>query len=316
MRILAAIAMAALPALAAAQAYPSTPIRMIVPFPPGGAADAAARIVAHPMSQLLGQPVVLESRPGADGAIAGDLVLKSPADGYTLLFGTVTGIVGLPVLRKNPPYDPREAFTPISMVGRFNFFLFTHADVPAKSVQELIAYAKANPGKLNYGTGNATAIVATAQFMTLAGIKMVHVPYKGDAPTITDLVAGRVQLGFITTATAMAHAKEGRLRVLATLLDNRSPQAPEVPTMVEAGVRGVTVTPWAALFGPAKLPKEIVDRLSREVNATVSRADVREQLAKQLFNGEGSTPEWTANYVRDQMQAWAQAAKDGGIQPD
>ncbi len=296
--------------------YPSKPIRIVVPFPPGGAADNTTRIVSQPLAQVFSQPVIVENRAGADGAIAADVVIKSPADGYTLFFGTNTALVAVPVLRKTPPYDAREAFTPIGLVGRFLFFVFINPSVPAKTVPEFIQYARSNPGKLNYGTGSSTAIIATMQMMRLSGISMVHVPYKGEAAAVADLLAGHINFAMITTASALSLAKEGRLRNLATLLPSRSSLAPEVPTLAEAGVGGVSVTPWAALLGPAKLPREIVDRLSRELNIVLKRADVREQLSRQAFEAEGSTPEAMTAFLAEQTGTWARAAKEAGIQPD
>ncbi len=311
------VALAASTAVSGALAqYPTKPIRILVPFAPGGGADNSARIISLPLSLALGQPILVENRTGADGAIAADAVIKSVPDGHTLLFGTNTALVAVPLLRKSPPYDSREAFTPIGLIGRFVFFVFINPSVPANTVAEFIQHARSNPGKLNYASGNSTALVATAQLMRLAGISMVNVPYKGDAPAILDLMAGRVQFAMITTASALALAKEGRLRVLATLLPQRSNLAPEVPTMIEAGLSGVSISPWASLLGPAKMPREIVDRLSRELNAVLKRSEVREQLARQAFEAEGSTPEAMAAFLAEQTDSWGRAIKDAGIQPD
>jgi tripartite-type tricarboxylate transporter receptor subunit TctC len=296
--------------------YPGKPIRLIVPFPPGGAADAAARIVAQPLSQALGQTVAIDNRPGADGAIAADAVMKSPPDGYTLLFATNTAFCSVPALRKNPPYDPVADFAPVSLIGKFGFFLFVHPDVPVKTLSELLDYARANPGKLNYGTGNSTAVIATAQLKLLERLDMVQVPYKGDAPATADLIAGRVQLMFATPTAALGHVKDGRLRALAVLGASRSPLLPEVPTTVELGLMKLSIQPWAGLFGPAKLPREIAERLSREMRTVVSRPDVREQLDRQAFDGQASTPEELAAYLKEQIGSWKQAARDAGIQPD
>src|SRR5918992_2760920 len=201
MRLVAFIA-AALCAFSASAQYPDKAIRLIVPFPPGGAAEVGARIYATPLSQALGQPVVVDTRPGADGAIAADLVMKAPPDGYTLFYATNTAFNGVPVTRKNPPYDPLTDFTPVSFVGYFGFFLFSHPSVPAKSVAELISYARANPGKLNYGSGNSTSQLFGAQLKKLENLDIVHVPYKGDGPLTVDLLGGRVQLAFATPGTA------------------------------------------------------------------------------------------------------------------
>jgi tripartite-type tricarboxylate transporter receptor subunit TctC len=312
----ALLALLVLGAMPVAAQYPSKPIRLVVPFPPGGAADLAARVVVQPLSQGLGQPIIIENKSGADGAIAGDAVLRAAPDGYTLLFATNTGLCAAPTLRKNPPYDPIADFTPVSMIGKFGFFLFVHADVPAKTVPELLAYVRANPGKLNYGTGNSTSIIATAQLAQLEKLDMVHVPYKGDAPVTIDLVAGRVQMVFATPGSALPHAKEGRLRVLATLLPNRSALIPEAPTMAEVGLTKLSIASWAGLFGPAKLPREIVDRLAREMKTVMARADVREQLGRYAFEGESSSPEELGAFLKEQLGVWRQTIKDTGIQPD
>jgi len=306
----------ALAALPAAAQYPGKSIRLIVPFPPGGAADLAARVVAQPLSQGLGQPILVESRPGADGAIAADAVIKAAPDGYTLFFGTNTAMCAVPVLRKSPPYDPVADFTPVSLIGKFGFFLFVHQSVPARTLPELLDYVRANPGKLNYGTGNSTSILASAQLKLLERLDMVQVPYKGDAPATLDLVAGRVQMMFATPGTALAHVKEGRLRALATLLPSRSPLLPEVPTTAEAGLLKLSITPWAGLFGPAKLPKEVVDRLAREMAVVLARQDVREQLDRYAFAGASSTPEEMAAFLKAQLDVWRRTVKEVGIQPD
>ena len=287
-----------------------------MPFPPGGAADLAARVVATPLSQELGQPIVVENKAGADGAIAGDLLIKSAPDGYTLLFATNTGMLAAPTLRKIPPYDPLSDFTPISLVGRFGFFLFVHGSVPAKNVQELLAYVRANPGKLNYGTGNSTSIIATAQLAQQEKLDMFHVPYKGDAPLTLDLVAGRVHMVFATPGTALQHAREGKLRVLATLLPERSALISDAPTMAEAGLRGLTVTPWAAFFGPAKLPRDVVERIARATQVVLARPDVREQLGRYAFEGQSSSPDEMGTFLKEQYEVWRKTVQDVGIVPD
>ncbi len=297
-------------------AYPDKPIRMLVHFPAGGAADVAARIVAQPLSLALGAKIVIDNKAGADGAIAGMEAAKAFPDGYTLLFATNTAMCAAPTLRKIPPYDPIADFTPVSMVGRFSAFLFVHPSVPAKSVAELLAYARNHPGLLNYGTASSTSILATAQLKLLERLDIVHVPYKGEVQLNTDLVAGRVQMAVATPGVALQHVKDGRLRVLATLLGNRSPLAPDVPTMAEAGVTGLTISPWAAIFGPARMPREVVDRLSRAIVDVMARRDVLAQLDRQAFEGRGSSPEALAAFVREQLEMWRRTVKAVGIAPD
>ena len=311
--ILAALLFLVLPA--AAQ-YPNKPIRLIVPFPPAGAADLTARALAQPLSQALGQQVVVENRPGADGAIAAEFVVKAAPDGYTLFFGTNTAMCGVPAMRKEPPYNPLTDFTPISLVGYFGFFLFTHAAVPAQTLRELIDYARANPGKLNYGTGNSTSIIASARFKLQERLDMVEVPYKGDAPATADLVAGRLHLMIATPGTAVPFVKEGRLRALVTLAPSRSPLLPDVPTNAEAGMPPLAITPWAALFGPAKLPKDIVDRIARAVATVVVQPELRTQLERYAFDAKSSSPEDLGAYLKEQVDVWIRTARDVGIVPD
>jgi tripartite-type tricarboxylate transporter receptor subunit TctC len=311
----------AVPALvmlrAAAQApYPSKPIRLIVPFPPAGAADLTARTIAQPLAQALGQPIVVENKPGADGAIAADVVVKSAPDGYTLFYGTNTAMCGVPAMRKNPPYDPLADFTPISLVGTFGFFLFVNPALPAKSARELIDYARANPGKLNYATGNSTSVLATAQLKLAERLDIVEIPYKGDAPATADLVGGRVQMMIATPGTAAAFVKEGRLRALAALQSSRSALLPDVPTAAEAGLPPLPIQPWAALFGPAKMPKDVVERIARETAAVVARPEVREQLERYAFEGRSSTPEELGAFLKAQVEVWSRTAREIGIVPD
>ena len=316
LRHIAAIALVALAALPAAAQYPSKPIRMIVPFPSGSATDTVARILAAPLSQALGQPVIVEDKPGADGAIAGELVAKSAPDGYTLLMATNSPLAAVPLLRKNPPYDPIADFTPISFVGRYTFYLLVNASVPAKTLTELLDYARANPDKLNYATGNTTGIVSTGQLLALGGVKMVHVPYKGEPAAITDLVGGRVHVMFATPTTGLAFIKEGKLRALATTNAKRTAQLPDVPTMAEAGMPRFSIGTWAALFGPAKMPRDILDRLNHEVNAAMKRPDVREQLERQAFEYAPSTPEEMGAFLKDQIEVWSRAIRESGIKPE
>ncbi len=207
----ATIALLAAVAPVWAQPYPNKPIRLIVPFPAGGAADITARIVTQALSEALGQPLIIDNRGGADGAIAGDAVKTAAPDGYTLLFATTTGLNAAPTLRKQPPYDPITAFTPISMVGKFGFFLFVHESLPAKTVPEFLNYVRANPGKVNYATGNGTSVLTTAQLALAEKLDMQHIPYRGDAPATADLIAGRVQVMIGTPGSAMPQVQEGQI---------------------------------------------------------------------------------------------------------
>ena len=303
------------PGFANAQ-YPNRPIRFIVPFPPGGTADVAARLIAAPLGQALGQPIVIDNRPGADGAIAAETTMKAHPDGYTLFWGTNSPMSAVPALRKKPPYDPTLHFTSISSLGRFVFFLYVHPPVPVRTVKELVDYARANPGKVNYGTGNTASIVASAQLKIITGLDAAHIPYKGDAPTTADLVGGRVQFAFMSTVPGYQQARDGRLRIIATLMSERSALAPDAPTMAEAGYPGVSVFAWAGMFGPAKMPKELVARLSQEVNAILARPELGEQLARQGFVVRGSSADELSELVRTQLAAWQKAVREAGIPQD
>jgi tripartite-type tricarboxylate transporter receptor subunit TctC len=301
---------------AAAAQYPQKSIRMVVPFPPGGAADLTARVVSVPLGQALGQPVVLDYKAGADGAIAGNDVRNSAPDGYTLLFGTNTGMCAAPVLRKNPPYDPLADFTPVALVGKFGFFVFVHQDVPAKSMRELVEVVRKNPGRLNYGTGNSTSIITTAQLAAAEGLQMAHIPYKGDAPSSLDLVAGRIQLLIATPGSLLPHTKEGRVRCLATLLPSRSPLVPDAPTMKEAGMKDIPIQPYAAIYGPKGLPKEVVERLAKAVQDVMAQPAVKEGVGRHAFEAQSSTPEQLAAFHREQLELWRRTSKEIGIVPD
>jgi tripartite-type tricarboxylate transporter receptor subunit TctC len=314
-RVIVALALATFCAGAGAQ-YPSKPIRLVVPFPAGGAAELGARIFAQPLGQALGQPVIVEARPGGDGIIASDAVMRAAPDGYTLLYATNTAFNWVPATRKLPPYDPVADFTPVSLVGYFGFFLFTHPSVPATSVAELLAYARANPGKLNSGSGNSTSQLLTAQLKLLEKVDIVQVPYKGDAPLTIDLLGGRVQMAFATPGTALPQVKEGKLRALAAMFPNRSPLLPEVPTAGEAGLGKLSITPWGGVFGPARMPREAVDRLARELAEVLQRPEVREGLGKIAFDPRSSTPEELAAFLKVQIEVWRRTAEEVGIKPE
>ena len=308
---------AALLVFAAAQnvhaQYPNRPIRFIVPFPPGGTADGISRVIAQHMTLAMGQQWLVDNRPGADGALAGGIVIKAAPDGYTLFFGTNSPMSAAPALRKIPPYDPVKDFTAIGMVGFPTFILFISPALPVKTLAELIDYARANPGKLNYGTGNTGAIVATAQFKMLAKLDITQIPYKGDAATTADLMGGRIQFAFMAPTPALAQAQSGRLRMLAVLLPQRSSLVPEVPTIAEAGMPGVTIKPWLAMFGPAGISREVVARLSRELNAVLTRPEIREQIGRQGAEVQTTTPAELAAHTQEQFQAWARVIRESGI---
>src|SRR5882762_2459019 len=293
--------------------YPSKPIRFVVGFPPGGSADPTTRILGAALAQQLGQPVVVENRPGADSAIAAEMMTRQPPDGYTIMFASNSAMTAAVALRKQPAYDPLADFTPISMVGRATIFFYTHPSVPGTTLKEFIEHARANPGKLVYGTGNPLSILYNVQLMNSAGISMLHVPYKGEGPLMPDLVAGRVHSSFLSQGTAISLAKEGKLRALAVLLKERSPLLPEVPTIDEAGAPAVTVRQWAGIFGPPKLPREIVERLNKEINAALKRSDVIDKLRTYGYAAEGSTPERLLEINREDLALWRRLVKEAGM---
>lgn len=296
--------------------YPVKPVRLVVPFTAGSTTDVIARILAQPMQQALGQTFVIDNRPGADGALAGDMVARAPADGYTLLVATNSPLSAVPHLRKKMPYDALKDFAPISMAGYYTFLLAVNPAMPAKSLRELFDYARAQPGKLNYASGNTSSIVMMAMMNSLAGVKMVHVPYKSEPPAVVDLISGQVQVMVTSYTTVAAHLRDGRLRPLALALNQRSPLLPGVPTVAESGLPKFSITPWCGVFAPARTPKAVVDRLNKEMNVALKRADIRTQLDQQAFAAEGSTPEALDAWVKSQYQIWGAAMREAGIQPE
>ncbi|HWV90678.1 MAG TPA: tripartite tricarboxylate transporter substrate binding protein, partial [Burkholderiales bacterium] len=242
--------------------------------------------------------------------------MKAAPDGYTLFYATNTAFSWVPAVRKDPPYDPVNDFTPVSMIGQFGFFVFSHPSVPATNMKELIAHIRANPGKLNYGSGNSTSIVTTAQLVQGEKLEVVHIPYKGDGPLFVDLLGGRVQFAIATPASAAPQVREGKLRALATLLPSRNALLPDAPTMEEAGMKGLSVTPWGGVFGPKGMPRDITDRVSRELIALLKRPEVREAFGKLAFEPRGSTPEELAAFTKEQIAVWRRAVADAGIKPE
>jgi tripartite-type tricarboxylate transporter receptor subunit TctC len=300
---------------AAAQQYPAKPVRILVHFPAAGATDAVARILAQPLSASLGQPVLVENKPGADGVIAGGEVMKSAPDGYTLLLASQTAMLQVPLLKKSPPWDSTRDFTPIGLVGNYVFVFVADPQLQLKTGADMVRYAKANPGKLNFGTYSSGGQLFLNQ-LKLSGLDLVQIPYKGEVPTIVDVLGGRTQLTIATPTSALQHIRAGKLQALAVLLPTRHTLIPEVPTTDEAGLPPLSVATWAALFGPAGMPREVVARLNRELNAAIARPEIREQVDRQGFQLQGSTPEGLGAYVRSQLAAWGKAFNDAGMKPE
>ena len=303
-------------ALPAAAQYPTKPIRMVIHFPVGGSTDLVARVLAQAMGESLGQPVVVENKLGADGAIAAAQVMQAPPDGYTIFVATNTPMMQVPLLHKNPPYDPVTAFTPISLVGRYTFVLVSTPSLPAKNMADFISYARAIPGRINFATYSGASQLAYAQIVKTANVDMLRVPYKGEAPSVTDILGGQIHAVFATPTSTLSHMREGRLRAYAVTTPTRSPLLPEVPTTVEAGLPPISVEFFAALFGPAKMPPEIAARLSKEMAAAVARPQIREQIDKQGFALAASKPQELAAFVRQQLVAWKQGFEDAGMKPE
>ena len=312
-RFLAACALGWLVAAGALAQYPSKPLRLVCPFPAGGPADISSRNIAAALSNSLGQPVVVDNKAGADGLIAAQDVKRSPADGYTIFWGSASALSYVPAVRKVPPYDPLADFTALTQLGSATFFLTVHPSVKVSSARELIDYLKANPGKLNYGSANTTSIVAMAQLMAYTNSDAVHVPYKGEAQAIPDLAAGRVQFMYATPGTSLPLAREGRLRALAVMLPQRSALAPEVPTIAEAGYPLVSISPWIGFFAPPGLPPELTQRLARELNGVLAGPEVRAQHDRLGFQIRSSSPAELAQLVKEQLEVWRRAMRDAKI---
>ncbi len=288
LRRLLGIAMLSCLAFAARAGYPDKPVRIVVPFAAGGPADSVARVISTELSARLGQPVIVENMPGAQGVVAGRAVATSPADGYTLLYA-ISATAALPVVTRTS-YDMAADFAPISTIGTYDFCMMVGTTLPPKSVREFVEYAKAHPGELNYATQNLGEQYAAASFMSAAGLQMTRVPYKSMSQILPDMVQGQVHVNFGPLNNGLALAKGGHVRVLATLGAARSALAPDVPTMSESGLPGVSFESVQMLYAPARTPPEIVARLSREVNAALAQPEVRAKLEKLTLKVQGSTP--------------------------
>jgi tripartite-type tricarboxylate transporter receptor subunit TctC len=288
-------------------------LHMVVPFPAGGSADIVARVIAKPLALLLNQPVMVDNKPGADGAIAAEYVAQAAPDGQTLFFATYGAMSAVPALHKQVHYDVVKDFTPVIGAGQFSFFVFTHPDVHASNILQLIDYAHKHPGALSYGTGNVGAIVASADLTASQHMNWVHVPYKGEVPAMTDFLAGRIQMMIGTPSNALNWVKEGRLNALVTLADKRSPLLPNVPTMAEMGLHTSPTIPWAGVFGPAQMSPQRVKQLNQAINQVLIQPEVLAEFAKQGFEAQGSTPEQLAAQVKSQLAVWGKSIQLAGL---
>jgi tripartite-type tricarboxylate transporter receptor subunit TctC len=296
--------------------YPSKPITIVAVFGPGSASDTLCRIIGDKLSPALGQPVVVEDRPGADGALAAQYVHHQPADGYTLLMGTNSPLSADPFIHKGLNYDPIKDFVPITRVGSFTLMLVVDTKLPIHSVKELAAYGKANPGKLSFASGNTAGIVGGYTIQKWAEISMLHVPYKTTGPALMDIIAGRVSMMFADFTSVMPHVKAGTVRPLAISRMHRSSLYPDLPTMDEAGVKGFNLDAWAGLVAPAGTPPEVVKKLNIELRKVIDSPDVQAKFKNVGFEGFSSTPEELGDYMKAQLVEWGKMVKDAGIQPN
>ncbi len=299
---------------AAAQGYPVRPIRMIVPFSPGGATDVPGRIVAQKLSEYMGQQIVVDNRPGAGGVIGTETVATAQPDGYTILMTAAPFAISAGIYRKLP-YHPVKDFTPVMQFGSAPNTLVAHPSLSAKTMQELITLAKSHPGKIDWassGTGGAQHLFG-AMFVSMAGLNMVHIPYKGSGPATADLLGGQVKVGFPGIAISLPHHKAGRLRILGVTSAKRSPQAPDVPSIAEAGVAGYDATTWLGIAGPKGLPRTIVNRLHTEITKAVQSTEVRQGFANAGTDVVVSTPESFGAFVASEVEKWGRVVREAGV---
>lgn len=319
LKIALCAALAALSLGAAAQTYPSKAVKIIVPYTAGGTTDMLARTVGAKLSEKWKQPVVIDNRPGANGIIGMDLVAKAPADGYTLgLASPGTHAVNETLYASTIPHKPQKDFVPVSLSVRAPMVLVVNAGIPVKNVRELVAYVKANPGKLSIASGGSGSSqhIAAEQLKSMAGIDMTHIPYKGGGAAYVDLLGGQVQVMIDALQQAMPHIKAGKLRPIAVASAQRLPQLPDVPTLAESGVPGYESSAWYGFVAPAGTPKEIVSQLSQEIAAILRMPDVKEKLEAPGLVAVGSTPEQFAAFIREETDKDAKIIKAANIKPD
>ncbi|MGH8619346.1 MAG: tripartite tricarboxylate transporter substrate binding protein [Burkholderiales bacterium] len=301
-----------------AQTYPAKPIRVIVSYPAGGANDIVARAVGQKLAEMLGQSVVVDNRSGAGGTIGADVAAKSPPDGYTLLMAAGAHALA-PSLYIKLPYDIAKDFAPVSLAAKSSYLLVVHPSVPAKSVKELVALAKARPGKLNYASSGVGAPphLAAEMFGTMTGTTMTHVPYKGDTPAIADLLGGHVDLAFLAISATSPHIKAGKLRALAVTSAQRTSAMPELPTVAEAGgLKGYDISTWWGLLAPAGTPREAVDRVSQSVARIAAMPDIKERFTALGLDASANTPEQFSAFLKSEIEKFAKLAKLAGVKPE
>ena len=301
-------------ALAQSATYPNRTITLVLPFAAGSGTDTTTRIISQYLGAALGVGIVVDNKAGANGMIAATYVARAAPDGYTLLVTTNTSHSANPYLLKTLTYDPVKDFAPIARTGDLPFMLVVNPEVPARTVAELITYAKANPGKLTYASGSSSAIVSGATFAHNAGLDLLHVPYKSSPPAMNDVIAGRITMMFTDVLTGLPHVNGGALRALAVTTRTRSPLVPNLPSMEEAGVPDFDITSWQGYFGPANLPRDIVVRLNAEIRKIVDKPEIKAQLAALGMDAFSSTPEELGTFVGDQLVLWEKLIRNAGIE--
>jgi tripartite-type tricarboxylate transporter receptor subunit TctC len=314
MRIPVSIGALMLACTALAQEYPARPIRLIVAFPPGGPTDAVARLVAQKISDRVGQQMVVDNRGGGSGIPGTEAAAKAAPDGYTLYFGPTTTLGILPSLHPTLPYDPRKSFAPVSLIAKGTLAVGVHPSVPAQTLQEFIALARKQPGTLNYGSaGSGTPPhLAAEMFMTLTNTKLVHIPYKGSGPAMTDLLGGRLHVMFDALPPFLSHAREGKLRVLAITSSERVASLPEVPTVAEAGLPEFEVGLWNGILAPAGTPRSVITRLNAEIRAVLAEATTKDTLLRFGLVPVWTTPEAFAAFIDSEIERWGKVVKSSG----
>jgi tripartite-type tricarboxylate transporter receptor subunit TctC len=300
---------------AARAAWPERPVTMVVPFAAGSGTDTVARIVAEQLSAKIGQGVVVENRAGANGSVAATYVARANPDGYTLFMTTNTSHSANPSLMKTLTYDPVADFAPVARMGNLPFLLVVDPKLPVTSVAELVAHAKANPGKLTYASGNSTGIVAGATFAKRAGIDILHVPYRSTPPAITDMIGSRISMMFVDITASLTQINAGALRALAVTTAERSKLLPNLPSMQEAGVPEFDITSWNGIFAPARTPPDVVSRLSRELTAIATDPAITKRLADIGFDAFPQTPDELGAFVKAQLANWSRMIREAGIEP-
>ena len=314
--VLAAVAASLLSPAACADSYPSRPITIVAVFGPGSASDTICRIIAEPLSAALHQPVIVEPRPGADGALAATYVAHQPPDGYTLLMATNSPLSADPFLHKGLTYDAIKDFTPIVRVGSFTLMLVVNKDIPAKTLPDLIAYAKAHPGQLSYASGNTAGIVGGETLKRWGHFDMLHVPYKSTPPALADIIAGRVSMMFADLTTAMPHVNAGSLRALAQTRIKRSSLYPDLPTLDEEGIKGFDMDTWAGIVAPAHTPPEVVAKLNSELRKIIDDPAIKAKLRIVGFEAFSSSPDELGAYIKVQLDNWRTMVADSGVEAE